>query len=575
MRAGRIDAIDRSLSRRAWFGVAGAATVATLAACGSTNTSSAPPVTVTVPESPTIPPESARPVITDPQVALDRLMAGNQRFVDAQMQHPDQDPAHRLTLSSQGQQPFATILTCSDSRLPPELLFDQGLGDLFGKKDLKACVRAPSPKGKRSRRQEIRTFATTTNALLALRDWLVAEQVTLVVLEATGDYWRGAFYLLEDDLNVILVNAAHAKGLPGRKTDVCDAAWLCQMGECGLLRASFVPPEPIRHLRDLTRYRTTLTAERTREAQRLEKELEDAGIKLSGVATDILGRSGRQMLDALIAGEQDARVLADMAKGRMRPKIPQLVEALTGNFGAHHGFLCRLHLERIDQLSTTIEELSTRIEEQMRPFSPQLDQLQTIPGVGRAVAEVIVAETGGDMSRFPSPGHLASWAGVCPGHHESAGKRKSGKTRHGDRWLTGALGIAALAATRTRDSTYLAAQYRRLAPRIGKQKALVALQHSILAAVWHMLTDDVDYQDLGGDYFAHLDPERAMRRIVRQANALGYTVRSDRSKPPAHQQQHGRQPHNLTARDARTAGAVVCPLTYYNASRPRLFSDQI
>ena len=322
-----------------------------------------------------------------------------------------------------------------------ELLHERCAALDIGKKDLKACVRTPSvSRRKRSRSQEIRTFATTTNALLELRDWLVAERVSLVVLEATGDYWRGAFYLLEDDLNVILVNAAHVKGLPGRKTDVSDAAWLCQLGECGLLRASFVPPEPIRQLRDLTRYRTTLTAERTREAQRLEKELEDAGIKLSSVATDILGVSGRAMLAALIAGEDDAIALAELAKGRMRPKIPQLVQALTGNFGVHHAFLCRLHLQRIDQLSTTIEELSTRIEEQMRPFSHKLDQLQTIPGVARAVAEVIVAETGVDMNRFPSPGHLASWAGVCPGHHESAGKRKSGKTRHGDRWLCGALG---------------------------------------------------------------------------------------------------------------------------------------
>ena len=204
-----------------------------------------------------------------------------------------------------------------------------------------------------------------------------------MVLEATGDYWRGAFYLLEDDLNVILVNAAHAKGLPGRKTDVCDAAWLCQLGECGLLRASFVPPEPIRQLRDLTRYRTTLTAERSREAQRLEKELEDAGIKLSSVATDILGVSGRAMLAALIAGERDAQVLAEMAKARMRPKIPQLVQALTGNFGEHHAFLCRLHLQRIDQLTAAIGELSARIEEQMRPFSRQLERLATIPGVAR------------------------------------------------------------------------------------------------------------------------------------------------------------------------------------------------
>ena len=407
-----------------------------------------------------------------------------------------------------------------------ELLHERCAALDIGKRDLKACVRTPNPAGKRSRRQEIRTFATTTNELLELRDWLVGEQVSLVVMEATGDYWRGAFYLLEDDLNVILVNAAHAKGLPGRKTDVCDAAWLCQLGECGLLRASFVPPEPIRQLRDLTRYRTTLTVERTREAQRLEKELED-GIKLSSVATDILGVSGRAMLAALIDGERDVRVLAEMAKARMRSKIPQLVEALTGNFGEHHAFLCRLHLERIDQLSASILALSSRIEEQMRPFSRRLEQLATIPGVGQSVAEVIIAETGGDMSRFPTAAHLASWAAVCPGHHESAGKRISGKTRHGNRWLVGALGTAAMAAARTKDTTYLGARYQRLAPRLGKKKAIVAVEHSILTAVWHMLNDDVDYADLGGDYFARLDPAHAMRRIVRQANVLGFTVRFD------------------------------------------------
>lgn len=296
-----------------------------------------------------------------------------------------------------------------------ELLHERCAGLDIGKKDLKACVRTPNPSGRRSRRQEIRTFATTTNSLLELRDWLVEQKVTLVVLEATGDYWRGAFYLMEDCLNVLLVNAAHVKGLPGRKTDVSDAAWLCQMGECGLLRASFVPPEPIRQLRDLTRYRTTLAVERTREAQRLEKELEDAGIRLSSVATDILGVSGRAMLAALIEGERDVHVLAEMVKARMRSKIPQLVEALTGNFGEHHAFLCRLHLERIDQLSAAILELSARIEDQMRPFARQLEQLATIPGVGQTTAEVIIAETGADMTRFRTAGHLASWAGVCPG----------------------------------------------------------------------------------------------------------------------------------------------------------------
>jgi transposase len=393
----------------------------------------------------------------------------------------------------------------------------------IGKKDLKACVRLPPIQGRKARRQEIRTFATTTNALLELRDWLTDSKVTLVVMEATSDYWRAPFYLLEDELNVILVNAAHAKGLPGRKTDVADAAWLCQLGECGLLKASFVPPEPIRELRDLTRYRATLAQERTREASRLEKELEDAGIKLSAVATNILGTSSRLMLDALINGEQDVHVMAELAKSRMRSKIPDLVEALNGDFREHHAFLCRLHLERIDQITEAIVRISERIEEAMRPFARQLELLQTIPGIGRSGAEVIIAETGADMTRFRTAGNLASWAGTVPGHHESAGKRRSGKTRHGNRWLAGTLGTAAMAAGKTKD-TYLGARYRRLTPRLGKKKSLVALQHNMLVAIWHMLTDDVPYQDLGADYFDRLDPDRAKRRAVAQLHRLGYQV---------------------------------------------------
>jgi transposase len=393
----------------------------------------------------------------------------------------------------------------------------------IGKKDLKACVRLPPLPGRKARRQEIRTFATTTNSLLALRDWLVQCEVSLVVMEATSDYWRGAFYLMEDVLNVILVNAAHAKGLPGRKTDVADAAWLCQLGECGLLKASFVPPEPIRQLRDLTRYRATLAAERSRELSRLEKELEDAGIKLSAVASKVDSVSGRLMLQAMIDGEQDVHVLAEMAKGRMRAKIPDLVEALTGNFGEHHAFLCRIHLERIDQITASILEISTRIEEAVRPFARQLELLQTIPGIGRSNAEVLIAETGADMNRFRTAGHLASWAGTTPGHNESAGKRRSTKTRHGNRWLSGTLGVAAMSASRTKD-TWLGARYGRLIPRLGKKKALVALQHSILIAMWHMLTDDVPYADLGAAYFDQLNPDRAKRRAVAQLRRLGYDV---------------------------------------------------
>jgi transposase len=404
-----------------------------------------------------------------------------------------------------------------------DVLHDRCAALDVAKDEVKVCVRTPG-KRRNTRHSEVRTFTTMTNSLLAMRDWLVAERVSLVVMEATGDYWRSPFYLLEDALNVELINAKHAKALPGRKSDVADSVWLCQLGECGLLRASFVPPEPIRQLRDLTRYRQVLLEERTREAQRLEKELEDAGIKLSVVATDILGVSGRAMLNALIDGERDVEVLADLARGRMRPKIPDLQQAMVGRFGPHHAFLCRMHLDRIDALSRDITALSQRIDAAIAPFQDLLTRLDTIPGVNEFVAQVIIAETGGDMSTFPTPAHLASWAGVCPGNHASGGKRKSGKTRKGDHWLTASLGVAALAAIRSKD-TYLSAQYQRLVRRLGnKQKAIVALEHSILTSVWHMLTNNTDYHDLGGDYFLKRDPERERRRAITALNKLGYAV---------------------------------------------------
>lgn len=408
-----------------------------------------------------------------------------------------------------------------------DVLHDRAAALDIGKRDLKACIRTPHSTRTNARQSEVRTFATTTNALLELRDWLVAERVSIVVVEATGDYWRPPFYLLEDALNVVLVNATHAKGLPGRKTDVADAVWLAQLAECGLLRASFVSPEPIRQLRDLTRYRTTLLQERSREAKRLEKELEDAGIKLSSVATDILGVSGRAMLHALINGERDPAVLAEMAKARMRRRIPDLVEALIGNFGEHHAFLCRLHLQRIDQITVMVRELSERITEAMEPFRHKLTLLDAMPGIGLAVAEVIIAETGGDMTRFPTASHLASWAGVCPGNNESAGRHKSGRTHHGNRWLGGALGTAAMAAARTKDTTFIGARYRRLSGRIGRLKALVAIEHSMITAIWHILSTNTEYQDLGGNHFITRDPERAQRRAIRALNQLGYTVRLD------------------------------------------------
>ncbi len=343
-------------------------------------------------------------------------------------------------------------------------------------------------------------------------------------MEATSDYWKPFYYLLEDGpFEVMLVNARHVKNLPGRKTDVSDAAWLADLGAHGLVRGSFVPPEPIRQLRDLTRTRTAITRERGREIQRLEKLLEDAGIKLSSVASDISGVSGRAMLEALIAGERDPAVLADLAKRRMRSKIPALTEALTGRFSEHHAFLARLHLDLVDQHSRALEDLTARIEVVIAPFRVARELLVTIPGISTVVAEVIIAETGGDMSRFPSAGHLASWAGTCPGSNESAGRVKSTHTRPGNPYLKGALGAAAMAAAQSRD-TYFAAKYRRIASRRGPVKAIVALEHAMLIAVWNMLTTGATYDDPGGDFYTRLDPDRAKHRALDQLRKMGYAV---------------------------------------------------
>ncbi|MGW2524549.1 IS110 family transposase, partial [Streptomyces sp. NPDC001617] len=368
----------------------------------------------------------------------------------------------------------------------------------ISKADVKVTIRVPGS-GKR-RRSETRTFSSVTSGLLAMRDWLLAEQVTVVGMEATGVYWKPVFYLLEHEMECWLLNARHMKAVPGRKTDVKDAEWIARLVEHGLVRPSFVPPEPIRQLRDLTRYRTEVIRERTREAQRLEKLLEDAGIKLSVAVANILGVSGRAMLEALIAGERDPRVLADLAKGSMRRKTDALIEALTGHFTAHHAFLARAMLDRIDACTTMEKRLDERIDAQIAPFRRRIELLVTIPGVSTRAAEVILAEIGDDIARFPTAADLASWAGVCPGNNESGGRRGPGKTRHGDPWLKAALGQASISASRTKD-TYLAARYRRLIARRGKKRALVALEHSILVSVWHMFTRDTAYADLGGQYF--------------------------------------------------------------------------
>jgi transposase len=390
------------------------------------------------------------------------------------------------------------------------------------KEQVTACARVPATDGK-GREQHVAEFSTTVRGLLALRDWLAAHRVTQVTMEATGVFWRPVWAVLEDEFELLLVNARHVKQVPGRKTDVKDAEWLCQLAEAGLLKASFVPPKPIRALRNLTRYRKTQIQERQREANRLHKALEDTGIKLDCVATNILGVSGRAMLDALVHGTTDPEVLADLAKGRLRAKLPALREALEGRFDDVHALWIGAILAHIDFLDEQIDQLSDAIEEQIRPFAPAVELLRTIPGVQRRAAEVIISEIGVDMSVFPTAKHLVSWAGQCPGNDQSAGKRRSGKTRKGSKWLDWTLEESALAAIRTKD-VYLAAQYARLKPRRGHKKALGAVKHSILCACWHMLSTGELYNDLGGDYFRKRDPERTTKRLVTQLEALGHTV---------------------------------------------------
>jgi transposase len=402
-----------------------------------------------------------------------------------------------------------------------DTLYPRCAGIDVHKSNVVVCVRCCDGAGKVF--EEVRTFATMTRDLLALSDWLAEHGVTHVAMESTGVYWKPVFNILEGRVAVILVNAEHIKKVPGRKTDVKDCQWIAQLLQHGLLKASFVPPLPIRELRDLTRQRTQLIQERTAAVNRIQKVLEDANIKLAGVATDVLGVSGRDMLEALIAGETDPEKLADLARRRLREKIPVLRLALQGRVTDHHRFLLRMHLDHVTHLEELIGRLGDRIEEALAPFAPAVEQLQTIPGINQRVAETVVAEIGTRMEQFPSADHLASWAGMCPGNNESAGKRRSGRTVKGNRWLKRILVQAAWAVSHTK-GTYLAAQYRRLARRRGCKRALVAVGHTLLVIIYHVLKRGTAYAELGADFLERLEPARLTRQLVKRLEALGHKV---------------------------------------------------
>jgi transposase len=385
-----------------------------------------------------------------------------------------------------------------------------------------ACFRRLGPRGGVVSEKE--RFTTTTAGLRELEAWLADRQVELVAMEATGVYWKPVLYALESRFVVWLCNARNVRKVPGRKTDLSDAEWLADVVAHGMIRPSFVPPPPIRELRELTRYRRTQIDARAAEIQRLEKVLQDAGIKLTSVASRVLTQSGRAMIEALVAGERDGARLAELAKGKLRPKIPALTEALAGHFGSHHAVACDRILGHLDFLNESVAALTEQIDARTAAFTPVYALLSPVPGFDRLTIDVIIAETGADMSRFPSPRDLASWVGLCPGNHESAGKRRRVGTTHGNPWLRRALIESARAAARTKGS-YFGAQYRQIARRRGPNKAAVAVAHSLIELVWHLLSTGELFNDLGDDYFTRRhDPERRARRLVAQLEELGFKV---------------------------------------------------
>jgi len=408
-----------------------------------------------------------------------------------------------------------------------EIVYERVAAIDVGKREIAVTVRIP---GQRPgiRTQQTRKFRTFYQVLRQMVGWLVEQGVTHVAMEATGVYWKPVFHTLceTETIEIVLVNARHVKNVPGRKTDVKDSEWLAQLLECGLLRGSFIPPQEIAAIRELTRYRKKTIQARTRELQRLSKVLEDAGIKIDSVASSITTVSARDMIEALIAGERDPRVLADLARGRMRNKIPDLTMACSGRFADHHATLARMHLDHIDHLAFMIDGLDDRIEQVMSPFALHLALLRTIPGIGDRAAQILISEIGTDMSRFPTAAHLASWAGLCPGNNESAGRHKSGRTRKGNGEVRDILTECAWAAGKT--GSYVGAQFHRLHRRFGKKgggKAAVAVAHTLIVIVWHVLHDHAEYRELGHDYFTRRDdPDVAKRRLIHNLEALGYRV---------------------------------------------------
>ena len=403
-----------------------------------------------------------------------------------------------------------------------DICYERCAGLDVHKKTVVGCVRVPDQGGGK-RKSETKTFSTITGGLLELSDWLESHGVTHVAMESTGVYWRPVYAILEDGFELLLVNARHVKMVPGRKTDVRDCQWLAQLLECGLLRGSFIPPKPIRDLRDLTRYRKVLIRERGHHVNRVQKTLELANIKLASVATDIMGKTGRAILEQLIAGQEDPEELVELAQGLLRKKTKELRDALVGRMTPHYRFMLKQQLAVIDELEQHIAEFDERIEVAMHPFERAYELAQTLPGVAQRASQAILAEIGVDMSRFPSSAHLASWARICPGNHESAGKRLRTSTGKGNPWLRATLQEAAWAASRTKNS-YYHALYHRLKARRGAKKAIVAVQHAMLAALWHMLTHGEVHQDLGNDHFDRRNKDRIKRHHLRRLRQLGYDV---------------------------------------------------